>query len=247
MYRKFKNPEISLIFKKILVLSIFCDKCGSNQGKIFKNEESIEMLKIIGLIDNTNEQKFQVLLINMIKGKMDETRSYFLEEIKHNYRKHKKVCKVLNNINKHWLCFNICFCFFSWYYKFCSRYDRDMFCELLSMKQPQTTSQNKQTTLQSNQKMLNKNMKKSPSIKVTLFNCTGEIGIDNRDYLNSSLCLFYFYFAKNLQKNSYGVRTFTGEYPPSPIRASTLSAGPPLSPSERTYFMDYTIKNLCNN
>ena len=33
--------------------------------------------------------------------KIDETRDYFLEELKHNYlvcKKDKKVCKVLNNI-----------------------------------------------------------------------------------------------------------------------------------------------------
>ena len=38
---------------KISVLSIICDKCGSKDKKIFKEEESIEILKIIGLIRNT--------------------------------------------------------------------------------------------------------------------------------------------------------------------------------------------------
>ena len=39
----------------MLVLSIICDKCGSNDEKIFKEEESIEILKILGLINNMNE------------------------------------------------------------------------------------------------------------------------------------------------------------------------------------------------
>ena len=54
-YRKFKNPKISHIFDKKLVLSIIYDKCNSNDEKIFKEEESIEILKILGLVNNTNE------------------------------------------------------------------------------------------------------------------------------------------------------------------------------------------------
>ena len=34
-YRKFKNPKISHIFQKKLVLSITCGKCSSGNGKIF--------------------------------------------------------------------------------------------------------------------------------------------------------------------------------------------------------------------
>ena len=52
MYRKFKNPKISLIFVKILALSIVCSKCKNEDGKIFKEEESIEILKTIGLTKN---------------------------------------------------------------------------------------------------------------------------------------------------------------------------------------------------
>lgn len=44
-YRKFKNPKISSIFKKILVLLVLCGKSGSGHNAIFK-EESIEILKI---------------------------------------------------------------------------------------------------------------------------------------------------------------------------------------------------------
>ena len=51
-YRKLKNPKVSYILDKTLVLSITCDKCGSNDQKIFKKEESIEILKTLGLIKN---------------------------------------------------------------------------------------------------------------------------------------------------------------------------------------------------
>ena len=51
-YRKFKNPKMSYIFEKTWVLSIICSKCGNEDEKIFKEEESIEELKILGLIEN---------------------------------------------------------------------------------------------------------------------------------------------------------------------------------------------------
>ena len=37
------------------VFSFICDKCSSNDYKLFKEEESIEILKVLGLIDNINE------------------------------------------------------------------------------------------------------------------------------------------------------------------------------------------------
>ena len=42
-------------FKKILSLSIVYSKCGDEYEKIFKEEESIEILKILGLINNIEE------------------------------------------------------------------------------------------------------------------------------------------------------------------------------------------------
>ena len=51
MYRKFKKPKIH-IFEKALVLSIISCKCKNKDEKIFKEEESIEILKILGLIEN---------------------------------------------------------------------------------------------------------------------------------------------------------------------------------------------------
>ena len=51
-YRKLKNPKISHIFEKTLVLSIICSKCENKDKKIFEEGESIEILKFLGLIEN---------------------------------------------------------------------------------------------------------------------------------------------------------------------------------------------------
>ena len=51
-YKKFKNPKISYIFEKALVFLIICSKCKKEGEKIFRAEEAIEILKIIGLIEN---------------------------------------------------------------------------------------------------------------------------------------------------------------------------------------------------
>ena len=54
-YRKFEKPKILYLLEKILVLSIICSKCKSEAEKIFKQEESIEILKVLGLINNIEE------------------------------------------------------------------------------------------------------------------------------------------------------------------------------------------------
>ena len=51
-YRKFKNPKISYISKKALVLSIIWCECENQDEKIFKEKESTEILKLLGLIKN---------------------------------------------------------------------------------------------------------------------------------------------------------------------------------------------------
>ena len=48
-HRKFKKPEISNIFEKTLVLSIISSKCKNEDEKLFKEEESTEILKILDL------------------------------------------------------------------------------------------------------------------------------------------------------------------------------------------------------
>ena len=56
-YRKFEKPKISYLLEKTLVLSIICSKCKNEDKKIFKEEESMEILKILGLINNI--EKYQ--------------------------------------------------------------------------------------------------------------------------------------------------------------------------------------------
>ena len=51
-FRKFKNPEISYFFYKALVISIISSKRDSKCKRIVKEEEPIEILKILGLIKN---------------------------------------------------------------------------------------------------------------------------------------------------------------------------------------------------
>ena len=51
-YRKFEKPKISYLLENTLVLSIICRKCKNRNEKIFKEEKSIEILKILGLINN---------------------------------------------------------------------------------------------------------------------------------------------------------------------------------------------------
>ena len=51
-YGKLKNPKTSYIFEKTLVLSIIWSKYENEDEKIIKEEESIEMLKILGLMKN---------------------------------------------------------------------------------------------------------------------------------------------------------------------------------------------------
>ena len=50
---KYRKLKMSYIFEKTLVLSIVCSKCKNEDGKIFREEEAIEILKILGLIENT--------------------------------------------------------------------------------------------------------------------------------------------------------------------------------------------------
>ena len=51
-YRKFEQPKISYLLEKALVLSIFCSKYKNEEENLLKEEESIEILNIFGLIEN---------------------------------------------------------------------------------------------------------------------------------------------------------------------------------------------------
>ena len=46
-----KNLKIHAFWKK-KVLSVIFSKCNNKDTKVFKEEESLEILKIIGLIEN---------------------------------------------------------------------------------------------------------------------------------------------------------------------------------------------------
>ena len=50
--KKFEKRKMLYLLEKTLVLSIICNKCKNEDEKLFKEEESIEMLKILGLIEN---------------------------------------------------------------------------------------------------------------------------------------------------------------------------------------------------
>ena len=47
-YRKFEKPKISYLLEN----SIICSKCKNEDEKLIKEEEWIEILKILGLIEN---------------------------------------------------------------------------------------------------------------------------------------------------------------------------------------------------
>ena len=51
-YKEFKKPKILYTCYKTLLLSSICNKCGSEDEKLYKEEESVEILKTIGLIEN---------------------------------------------------------------------------------------------------------------------------------------------------------------------------------------------------
>ena len=124
-YRKFKKTKI-YIKKNTLSISIVYTKCGHECEKIFQEEESIEILKTLGLINNIEEyQKYIIMPQENVNQEfrlktIDEIRNYLTEKINQNElmsKKHKKVFRVLNyidNFHDYWMHFYFCFRFFSW-------------------------------------------------------------------------------------------------------------------------------------
>ena len=53
--KNFVKPKISYICYKTLILCSICNRCGSKDEQIFKQEESIDKSKILGLINDTEE------------------------------------------------------------------------------------------------------------------------------------------------------------------------------------------------
>ena len=66
-YRKYKNFKISYFLGKEKVLSIICDKCGSNVEKIFQEEESISISILLIHSVGTNTYKNWNYKIKLIK------------------------------------------------------------------------------------------------------------------------------------------------------------------------------------
>ena len=56
-YKKFEKPIITYIFEKTLVLPFIRSKCKNGNEAIWKGEESIEILKFIGLMNNTEKHQ----------------------------------------------------------------------------------------------------------------------------------------------------------------------------------------------
>ena len=51
-YRKFEKLKISYLLEKTLLVSSICKKCKNEDEKLFKEKESIEILKVLGFIEN---------------------------------------------------------------------------------------------------------------------------------------------------------------------------------------------------
>ena len=107
-YKKFEKPIITYIFEKTLVLSFICSKCKNENEAIWKGEESIEIIKFIGLMNNI--EKYQKIYNHVWRSLSQEFRLknidetiFFLKEVKQNElmgKKHKMVCTTLNYIEQ---------------------------------------------------------------------------------------------------------------------------------------------------
>ena len=51
-YKKIDKPKLSYLLEKKLILSISCSQCKKEDKNLFKEEEYIEILQILGLIEN---------------------------------------------------------------------------------------------------------------------------------------------------------------------------------------------------
>ena len=85
-YRKFEKSKISYFLEKTLVIYIICSKCKNEDEKIFKEEESIQILKTLGLINNT--ERYQIYIIMSEENINQEFRLKKINKIR-NYSKKK--------------------------------------------------------------------------------------------------------------------------------------------------------------
>ena len=71
-HRKFKNPKTPYILKKkTLVLAIICSKYKNEDKQLFKEEESTERLKILGLIESRKKKHDKI--VSLAKSKLNRT------------------------------------------------------------------------------------------------------------------------------------------------------------------------------
>ena len=56
-HRKIEKPKISCLWEKKIILSFICSKCKNKDKKMFKEEESVEILKTLSLNNNLEEHQ----------------------------------------------------------------------------------------------------------------------------------------------------------------------------------------------
>ena len=84
--KEFWKPKISYICDKTLLLSSICDECGSKVEKIFKEKQSIEILKCLGLINNMERYRMKEEKISQkfrLKN-IEKFKNYFIKKIDQN-------------------------------------------------------------------------------------------------------------------------------------------------------------------
>ena len=69
-YRKSKETKISYILKKTLNLLIFYSKCSHEYKIIFKEEQSVEILQIHGLINTRQVSENILSCLKKIKSRI---------------------------------------------------------------------------------------------------------------------------------------------------------------------------------
>ena len=81
-----KGRSCSSISSLFFVLSIICTYYGNKNEKIFKEEKSTEILKILGLVNKHRTERKNMAEENIIQEfrskEIDKTRNYFIEGIK---------------------------------------------------------------------------------------------------------------------------------------------------------------------
>ena len=112
----------------------------------------------------------------------------------------------------------------------------DIFCELLSIKEPQTTLQNKGTNVQSYWKMSTQDTKKNFGIEVVLLTVRRRLELIILVVWIAHL--LYSYFVTKLRKKIIAYVRLQLKRPLPPIRTSAFLGGPPFpSPNVPTLWM----------